>query len=109
MSEQGISEVRSLSLAALAWGVSQTFQPQLPPLRLAGSGVKGPPPLPADPGGCPLHSFCLLTLAYTTAASPTPALSLQQKKKCSQNVQLSCLKQDQEEHPKPICADLGHR
>lgn len=34
---------RSLSLAALAWGVSQTFQPQLPPRRLAGSGVKGLP------------------------------------------------------------------
>lgn len=45
---------RSLSLAALAWGVSQTFQPQLPPLRLAGSGVTGPHPLPADTRGVPI-------------------------------------------------------
>ena len=28
----------SLIVAALAWGVFQTFQPQLPPLMLAGSG-----------------------------------------------------------------------
>lgn len=51
---------RSLSLAALAWGVSQTFQPQLPPLRLAGSRVTGPHSLPADPrGACMSQAFCL--------------------------------------------------
>ena len=41
---------RALSLATLAQGVFQTFQPQLPPLRLAGLG-DGPHPLFADPRG----------------------------------------------------------
>lgn len=51
---------RSLSLAALAWGVSQTFQPQLPPLRLAGSRVMGPHPLPADPRGARMSQVSVL-------------------------------------------------
>lgn len=50
---------RSLSLAALAWGASQTFQPQLPPLRLA-ARVTGPHPLPADPRGAPISQVSVL-------------------------------------------------
>lgn len=50
---------RSLSLAALAWGVSQTFQPQLPPLRLAGSGDGASPSACRPQVGAHLTGFCL--------------------------------------------------
>lgn len=44
-------------LSCLAWGVFQTFQPQLPPLRLVAWGRRGLTLCPQGPQGGPPHRF----------------------------------------------------